>query len=163
MDEEKIKLLIVDDEEPFLRSISRSLTMRDFNVIAVNRGDLALETARKNPVDIALVDLRMPGMDGQATLEALKKEHPWMEIVILTGHGTIESAAACTRSGAYSYLQKPCEFDRLIEALIQAYKQRVMNKRKIEDKKMNHLLKIAMGSGPKEILRRLREIDSQGA
>lgn len=70
MDEEKIKLLIVDDEEQFLRSISRSLTMRDFNVIAVNRGDLALETARKNQVDIALVDLRMPGMDGQATLEA---------------------------------------------------------------------------------------------
>lgn len=86
-----------------------------------------------------------------------------MEIVILTGHGTIGSAAVCTRSGAYSYLQKPCEFDRLIEALIQAYKQRVMNKRKIEDEKMNHLLKIAMGSGPKEILRSLREIDSRGA
>ena len=86
-----------------------------------------------------------------------------MEIVILTGHGTIESAAACTRSGAYSYLQKPCEFDRLIEALIQAYRQRVMNKRKIEDEKMNQLLKIATGSGPKEILRRLREIDSHGA
>jgi DNA-binding NtrC family response regulator len=163
MDKDKINLLIVDDEEQFLSSISRSLALRDFNVIAVNRGDLALESARKNPIDIALVDLKMPGMDGRATLEALKKEHPWMEIVILTGHGTIESAAACTRSGAYSYLQKPCEFDRLIEALIQAYKQRVMNKQKIEEEKMNKLLKIAMGSGPKEILRRLREIDSRGA
>jgi DNA-binding NtrC family response regulator len=163
MDKDKINLLIVDDEEQFLSSISRSLALRDFDVIAVNRGDLALESARKNPIDIALVDLKMPGMDGRATLEALKREHPWMEIVILTGHGTIESAAACTRSGAYSYLQKPCEFDRLIEALIQAYRQRVMNKRKIEDEKMNQLLKIAMGSGPKEILRRLREIDSHGA
>jgi len=163
MDKDKINLLIVDDEEQFLSSISRSLALRDFNVIAVNRGDLALESARRNPIDIALVDLKMPGMDGQATLEALKREHPWMEIVILTGHGTIESAAACTRSGAYSYLQKPCEFDRLIEALIQAYRQRVMNKRKIEEEKMNQLLKIALGSGPKEILRRLREIDSHGA
>jgi DNA-binding NtrC family response regulator len=162
-DKDKINLLVVDDEEQFLSSISRSLALRDFNVIAVNRGDLALEVARKHTIDIALVDLKMPGMDGQATLEALKKEHPWMEIVVLTGHGTIESAAACTRSGAYSYLQKPCEFDRLIEALIQAYKQRVMNKRKIEDEKMNQLLKISMGTGPKEILRRLREIDSRGA
>jgi DNA-binding NtrC family response regulator len=163
VDKDKINLLIVDDEEQFLSSISRSLAMRDFNVTAVNRGDLALEAARKQAVDIALVDLKMPGMGGQETLEALKKEHPWMEIVVLTGHGTIESAASCTRSGAYSYLQKPCEFDRLIEALIQAYKQRVMNKRKIEDEKMNQLLKISLGSGPKEILRRLREIDSRGA
>jgi DNA-binding NtrC family response regulator len=163
MNNDKINLLIVDDEEQFLSSISRSLAMRDFNVIAVNRGDMALEVARKNPIDIALVDLKMPGMDGQATLEALKNEHPCMEIVVLTGHGTIESAASCTRSGAHSYLQKPCEFDRLIEALIEAYKQRVMNKRKIEEEKMNQLLKISMGSGPKEILRRLREIDSRGA
>jgi DNA-binding NtrC family response regulator len=163
MEKEKINLLIVDDEEQFLSSISRSLALRDFNVIAVSRGDLALEAARKQAIDVALVDLKMPGMGGQETLEALKKEHPWMEIVILTGHGTIESAAACTRSGAYLYLQKPCEFDRLLEALIEAYKQRVMNKRKIEDEKMSQLLKISMGSGPKEILRRLREIDSKGA
>jgi DNA-binding NtrC family response regulator len=163
MDKDKINLLIVDDEEQFLSSISRSLAMRDFNVIAVSRGDIALEAARKQPIDIALVDLKMPGMDGQETLQALKREHPWMEIVIFTGHGTIESAAACTRSGAYSYLQKPCEFDRLIEALVQAYKQRVMNKQKIKDEKMNQLLKISMGSTAKEILRRLREIDSQGA
>ncbi len=163
MDKDRINLLIVDDEEQFLSSISRSLAMRDFNVIAVNRGDMALEAARKQSIDIALVDLKMPGMGGQETLEALKKEHPWMEIVILTGHGTIESAAACTRSGAYSYLQKPCEFDRLIEALIQAYRQRVMNKQKIEEEKMNQLLKMSMGSSAKEILRRLREIDRQGA
>jgi DNA-binding NtrC family response regulator len=160
MAKEKINLLIVDDEEQFLSSISRSLAMRDFDVVAVNRGDLALEAARKQPIDIALVDLKMPGMDGRETLEALKKEHEWMEIVILTGHGTIDSAAACTRSGAYAYLQKPCEFDQLLETLIQAFRKRVMNKQKIEDHKMNQLLKISMSSTPKEILRRLREIDS---
>jgi DNA-binding NtrC family response regulator len=160
MDKNRINLLIVDDEEQFLNSISRSLTLRDFNVIAVNRGDLAVETVRKQPVDIALVDLKMPGMDGQETLEALKKAHPWMEIIILTGHGTIDSAAECTRIGAYAYLQKPCEFDRLLDTLIQAYRQRVMNKQKIENQKMDQLLKISLGSSPKEILRRLREIDS---
>ncbi len=163
MVKDKINLLIVDDEEQFLNSISRSLAMRDFNVIAVSRGDLALEAARKEPIDIALVDLKMPGMDGQETLETLKREHQWMEIVILTGHGTIDSAAACTRSGAYSYLQKPCEFEQLLEALIRAYKQRVMNKQKLEDEKMSQLMKISMSSSPKEILRRLREIDNRAA
>jgi DNA-binding NtrC family response regulator len=159
MEMNKINILIVDDEEQFLDSISRSLELRDFSVVTVNRGDKALEAARKQSFDIALVDLKMPGMDGQATLEALKKEHPWMEIVILTGHGTIESASACTRSGAYSYLQKPCEFDRLLETLVQAYKQKVMNKHKINEAKMSELLKISQNLSPREILRHLREMD----
>ena len=159
MEMNKINLLIVDDEEQFLHSISRSLEMRDFNVTAVNRGDKPLEVAGTQPVDIALVDLKMPGMDGQETLEALKKQHPWMEIVILTGHGTIDSAAACTRAGAFSYLQKPCEFDRLLETLAQAFKQRVMNKKQIEEKKMDSMLRISMGLSPREILNKLREID----
>ena len=155
----KINLLIVDDEEQFLHSISRSLEMRDFNVTAVNRGDKALEVARSQLIDIALVDLRMPGMDGKETLEALKKQHPWMEIVILTGHGTIDSAAECSRAGAFSYLQKPCEFDRLLDTLAQAFRQRVMNKKQIEEKKMDAMLRISMGHSAREILSKLREID----
>jgi DNA-binding NtrC family response regulator len=161
METNKINILIVDDEEQFLASIARSLELRDFSVVTVNRGDKALEAARQQPFDIALVDLKMPGMDGQATLEALKKEHPWMEIVILTGHGTIESASACTRSGAYSYLQKPCEFDGLLETLVQAYKQKVMNKHKINEAKMSELLKISQNRSPREILRHLREMDQK--
>ena len=82
-----------------------------------------------------------------------------MEIVILTGHGTIDSAAACTRSGAYSYLQKPCELDRLLEVLADAFKQRVMNKQKIAGQKMDELLKLSVSRGPREILSRLKEID----
>jgi DNA-binding NtrC family response regulator len=159
MPEDKINLLIVDDEERFLYSIGRSLELRDFNVIAVNRGEKALAEARKQPIDIALVDLKMPGMDGQETLEALKKEHEWMEIVILTGHGSIDSAAACGRSGAYSYLQKPCELDQLLEVLICAYKSVVMNRKKIEEKKMDSMLSIARSRSPREILTRLREIN----
>ena len=161
MDSEKINLLIVDDETQFLNSISRSLELRGFNVIAVTRGEEALEAARRQPIDIALVDLKMPGMDGQATLEALKKEHQWMEIIILTGHGSIDSATACTRSGAYSYLQKPCEFDRLLETLVQAYKQKIKNKHSFDDAKMNDLLKISVGRSAGEILSYLKTIDGK--
>ena len=159
MIEDKINLLIVDDEEQFLNSIRRSLELRDFNVTTVNGGEKALDVACKQPIDIALVDLKMPGMDGQETLEALKKEHKWMEIVILTGHGTIDSAASCSRSGAYSYLQKPYELDQLLSTLISAYKTMVMNRKKIEAKKMESMLRLSMSNSPRKILKRLKEID----
>ena len=159
MDKNKINLLLVDDEEQFLASMTTRLELRDFNVIAVDRGEKAIEAARNNPVDIALVDLKMPGIDGEETLKALKKEHKWMEVVILTGHGSVDSAVECTKSGAYLYLQKPCELNQLLEVLKDAYKKRVMNRNDIEEKKMNELLKISQSSSPRDMLRRLREID----
>lgn len=158
--ETKINLLFVDDEEKFLEAMTKRLEARDFNVIAVNRGEKAIEAARSNPVDIALVDLKMPGIDGETTLKALKQEHQWMEIVILTGHGSIDSAVECTRSGAYSYLQKPCDLDQLMEVLKEAYQKRVMNKTKINKERLNKMLEIVQSSSVKDILQRLKEIDA---
>jgi len=160
MNENKINILIVDDEEQFLNPIKRRLEVREFNVIAVNCGEKAIGAARNNPFDIALVDLKMPGIDGEETLKALKKEHKWMEIVILTGHGSIESAIKCTKSGAYGYLQKPCELDELLEVLKDAYQKKVMNRKSIEEKKMQEILKMSLASTPREILRKLKEIDN---
>ena len=159
MTENKINVLIVDDEEQFLNSIKRRLEVREFNVVAVNRGEKALEEARKNPIDIALVDLKMPGIDGEETLKALKKEHKWMEVVILTGHGSIESAVECTKSGAYEYLQKPCKLDELLEALKNAYQKRVMNKKDIDAIKMREILSLSLVESPLGILRRLKKHD----
>ena len=159
MDGDKINLLIVDDEEPFLESMKKRLEVRGFDVTCVNRGDKAIEAAREHPVDIALVDLKMPGISGEKTLEALKKEHEWMEVVILTGHGSIDSAVECTRSGAYSYLQKPCELEHLLEVLKDAFKKRIMNKMKIQEAQMNVLLQKAPGDSPLAILRRLKEME----
>jgi DNA-binding NtrC family response regulator len=159
MKKDKINLLIVDDEEQFLESISKSLELRDFHVIAVNRGDKAIEAAKEQPIDVALVDLKMPGISGEETLRQLKQEHKWLEVVILTGHGAIQSAVDCTKIGAFSYLQKPCELATLVEALQAAYKQKVMNRRQIEEKKMEKLLQISASSSPRDILRRLRELD----
>ena len=159
MNNTKINLLIVDDEKQFLQSISKSLRVRDFNVFAVDRGEKAIEIARHTPIDVALVDLKMPGINGEETLKALKAEHEWMEVIILTGHATVDSAVECTKSGAYSYLQKPCSLDELLEALKNAYKTKVMNKKKIDVSKMDEMLKISIFGSPKDILRRLKEID----
>jgi DNA-binding NtrC family response regulator len=159
MAEEKINLLIVDDEEQFLKSTARRLEVRDFNVIAVDRGEKAIEAAREHPIDIALVDLKMPGMNGEQTLEALKEQHQWLEVVILTGHGSVDSAVECTKSGAYSYLQKPCEWERLLSVLADAYKKKVMNRLKIKEDRMNELLEMSIYSSPKAILEKSRELD----
>lgn len=159
MSTEKINLLIVDDEEDFLNSIRRSLEVRGFNVTAVNSGEKAIAAAKDKTLDIALVDLKMPGIDGKQTLELLKKERQWMEIIILTGHGTIDSAAECSRLGAFSYLQKPCELDRLLEALAEAFKKRVMNKTKIREKQMNEMLAASQYASPRALLEKLKELD----
>lgn len=161
MPKKKINLLIVDDEEQFLESMTKWLKVRDFNVIPVNRGEKAIEAARTQPIDIALVDLRMPGIDGEQTLKALKEEHPWMEVVILTGHGSVDSAVECTKIGAWSYLQKPCELDRLLSVLTDAYKKRVMNKMDIEDQRMDELLEMSQYGSPTAILEKIRELDEE--
>ena len=159
MGKDKINLLIVDDEELFLKSMRKRLELRDFNVIAVDRGEKAIEAARTQPIDIALVDLKMPGIDGEETLEALKKEHEWMEIIILTGHGSIDSAVKCAKTGAYSYLQKPCEWERLLQELAAAYKKKVMNKARIQEQKIEEILETAAAESPLAILRKMRELD----
>ena len=158
-----INLLFVDDEVQFLESMKKQLTASDFHVVAVDRGEKAIEAARRQPIDIALVDLKMPGLDGEATLKALKQEHQWMEIVILTGHGSVDSAVDSMQSGAYSYLQKPCRLEALLEVLKDAYKKKVMNKNKIEEERMNEMLKLSQSTSPREILRRLKEIDGSSA
>ena len=161
MAKEKVNLLIVDDEEQFLKSTARRLEVRNFNVIAVDRGEKAIEAAKQHPIDVALVDLKMPGMNGEQTLEALKKQHQWMEVVILTGHGSVDSAVECTKSGAYSYLQKPCEWERLLSVLAEAYKKKVMNKLNIKEQRMNELLEMSAFSSPRAILEKSRELDQE--
>ena len=115
--EDTIRLLVVDDEEQFLKTISKLLKRRGFTITAVSTGEQALEVARKEEFHVALVDLKMPGMDGEQLLEALKKEHQCIEVIILTGHGSIDSGIRTTKLGVHSYLEKPCELDTLLYVL----------------------------------------------
>ena len=103
----------------------------------------------------------MPGINGEQTLEALKKQNQWLEVVILTGHGSVDSAVECTKSGAYSYLQKPCEWERLLSVLAEAYKKKVMNKLNIKEKRMNELLEMSAYSSPRAILEKSGELDRE--
>lgn len=155
----KIKLLIVDDEVKFLESIAQRLEMRDFDVTTASNGPDAVEIAKEEKFDLALLDLKMPGMDGQQVLEILKKEHKFLEVIILTGHGSVDSAVECTKLGAFSYLPKPYELDKLLEVLRQAYEARLNKKFEADSDRMEKLTKVAQGSSPLGILRAMRELD----
>jgi len=159
--EDKIRLLIVDDEVKFLESISKRLEMRGFDVTTASNGQAAIDIAREEKYDLALLDLKMPGLDGKQVLEILKKEHKFLEVVILTGHGSYESAVECTQLGAFGYLPKPYELDKLLEVLKNAYEARMKKKFEMDEKRMSEIMKIAMGSSPLGILKEMRKLDDE--
>jgi len=157
----KIKILIVDDEVKFLDSVARRLEMRDFEVAKASNGSQAVEAARSGKFDLALLDLKMPGMDGKEVLEILKKEHKHLEVIILTGHGSVDSAVECTKLGAFGYLPKPYELDNLLEILQQAYETRLKKKFESDQARMEKILGMATRSSPLAILRELRTLDDE--
>lgn len=154
-----IRLLIVDDEERFLKAIATRLAKRGFEVRTATNGPDAIEVARREKFDIALLDLKMPGMDGSEVLRVLKEEHDFLEAIILTGHGSLESAVELTRLGAYSYLPKPYELDKLIRVLKEAYQARLEKKFQSDQAKMKKILAASGGESPLGILRKLRTLD----
>ena len=157
----KIKLLIIDDEVKFLDSIAKRLELRDFDVTKAVNGQQAIEAAREGKFDLALLDLKMPGMDGQQVLEILKKEHKYLEVIILTGHGSVNSAVECTKLGAFSYLPKPYEFDNLLNTLKEAFEARLKKKFEKDQARMDKLSQLATSSSPLGILRAMQELDDE--
>ena len=159
MKKKQINLLLVDDEDALLNSIQRRLQIRDFNVIAVNRGEKALEAARVHPLDVAILDLKMPGLSGKDVLIALKKDYPWLEVIILTGHGSFDPENEKEFGKAYTYLSKPCELDTLFRTLVDAYKKTIMNRHRITAEKMASELSLVAAASSRDILKRLMELD----
>lgn len=154
----KIKLLVVDDEIDFLSTVSSRLKLRGFDVTTASEGGEAIKAARKGKFDLALLDLKMPGMDGTEVLGILKKKHKFLEVVILTGHGSIDSAVECTKLGAFEYLTKPHEFQNLLDVLKRAYQTRLKKKFERDQKRMDEIEVLSMGS-PLDVLRALTHLD----
>lgn len=128
---ETINLLIVDDEEKFLTSIAKLLGKRGFEVFtALNAGD-ALRMLETHPIHVALLDVKMPGMDGISLLQQIKKRFPLVEVVMLTGHATFESAVTGLKKGASDYLMKPASPGELIQKLEEAYEKRKLHEERL--------------------------------
>jgi DNA-binding NtrC family response regulator len=130
-------ILLVDDEKPFVESISRRLRQRGFTVVCAFSGMAALDHLQKNDaIDIVVLDVKMPGLDGINTLETLKEKYPLVEVIMLTGNATINSAIEALKFGAFDYLTKPYDLNDLIAKA----KQAVARKKEREAK----ILKIRM-------------------
>jgi DNA-binding NtrC family response regulator len=118
------KILLVDDEVVFTKNMSKLLNARGYRVTAVNSGDAAIQELQKQDFDVVVLDLKMPGMDGLATLKEIKKLDLFTQTLILTGHGSIDSALEAIKLGAYDYLTKPCEIDELVAKIEGAWEKK---------------------------------------
>jgi len=119
-----IRLLLIDDEVGYVNVLSHRLTKRNFQVGKANSGSEAFQILRQQGFDVAVLDLKMEDMDGIEILKILKKMAPELVVIMLTGHGSAEAAHEGIKQGAYDYLTKPCELDKLIRKIREAYGQR---------------------------------------
>lgn len=119
------KVLVVDDEEIVRLSHMRTLAGQSCDVEAARGGEEALEKMRNGPADVVLMDLRMPGMDGLAALKAIKEKWPATEVVIITGYPSVVTAREAVRLGAFDYLAKPVDPDKVLAVANQAMAQRL--------------------------------------
>jgi len=123
---EKFKVLIVDDELDFLETIIKRLRARNIEVSGVESGYLALEALDSSSPDVIILDVKMPGMDGIETLREIKKKKPLTEVIMLTGHASVESGIQGMQLGAFDYLMKPIALDELLEKVRQAYERKLI-------------------------------------
>ena len=119
----RARVLLADDEVDFTENTKTLLEHRGYDVTAVNSGDSAIRTLGQERYDVMVLDLKMPGRDGISTLKEIKKLQLHTQILVLTGHGAINTALEAMELGAYDYLTKPCDIDELTEKLEDAMKK----------------------------------------
>jgi DNA-binding NtrC family response regulator len=134
------KVLLVDDEIPFVETMTKRLTKRDLDVSSAYSGMEALKTLQTSPnFDIVILDVKMPQMDGIETLQEIKKRFPLLEVIMLTGHATVETAIEGMRLGAYDYLMKPCDMDLLMSKVHEAKAKKRNHEEKIIDAELKEI------------------------
>ncbi len=125
-------VLFVDDEVDFLDTVVKRIQKRNVNACGAKNGEEALAQLKQRPVDVIVLDVKMPGMDGLEVLKEIKKTHPLIEVIMLTGHASLEVAIRGMELGAFDYLMKPVEMDELLYKLQDANKRRTIQLDKIK-------------------------------
>ena len=134
-------VMLVDDEVPFAETTTKRLTKRNLNVLTAFSGKEALENLEKHQnLDVVILDVKMPGMDGIETLREIRKTYPLIEVIMLTGHATVESAIEGMKLGAYDYLMKPCEIETIVLKIEEATKKKRGHQEKIREAQVKEAL-----------------------
>lgn len=158
-DQPNIRVLLVDDEETLLEFLSKRLLKEGFTVKAAFSGEEAIEVAKEEPYDVAVVDLKMPGIDGVETQERLKEIQPFLQCIVLTAYGSIETALESGQRDAFQYLLKPVDYDNLLAMIKDAYKKKVDIQETRFREQVEEIYRSGMGAhGIKKAIGELRKI-----
>ncbi|MDY6878792.1 MAG: response regulator [Desulfatiglans sp.] len=135
-------VLVVDDEEDFLDTLVKRLNKRKINATGVKSGEEALEVIKERPIDVVILDIKMPGgIDGIETLREIKKIQPICEVILLTGHGSMETSIEGMKLGAFDYLLKPVKLEELLPKLAKAFEKKDSQDQKIRSAQIKKLFR----------------------
>ena len=137
----KIRVLLVDDEEEFVETLAQRLEVREFDVTTAFNGADALERLEHEEVDLVVLDLQMPGVDGIAVLRKIKELKPLIEVIMLTGHATVETAIEGMKLGAFDFLIKPTETEELVEKINRAFDRKAEQDERIREAEIGRIVK----------------------
>lgn len=143
-EELKANVLLVDDEEQFLKVLSQRLEGRGLKVDTSTSGEEALKKVKGKDFDAIILDLVMPGMSGIETLKRIRSENPDLQIILLTGHGTVEKGVEAMKAGAVDFLEKPADMNKILEKIAEAKRKRILL---VEKKHEEHLKEILKSKG----------------
>ena len=126
-----ISVLLVDDEEAFVQTLAKRLALRRFNVYTATRKNRVYETLSGNLIDVVLLDVRMPDLDGIEATKDIKAAYPLIEVILLTGHASMEASLEGMKLGAFDYLLKPVNIDELVYKIEDAHRKKELQEEKI--------------------------------
>jgi two-component system NtrC family response regulator len=157
-DHPSVRVLLIDDEEMLLEYMSKRLLKKGFTVKCAFSGEEAVKTAQQAHFDVAVVDLKMPGMDGVETQKRLHEIQPFLQCIVLTGHGSIDSALESGQQDAFRYLLKPLEYDTLVTSIHEAYERKVQLVNEKFQEEVEEIHRSGLGAkGIKKAIDKLRE------
>ena len=145
---EKMRIMLVDDEDRYLKTTKKLIEKRGVEVLTAQSGKEALEKLKPQNVHVVILDVKMPGMDGNQTLKAIKSHYPLVEVIMLTGHASLDSAIDGLKSGAGDYLMKPADIDEIMEKAVAAFGKRQLSEEKIRVAQSKKYMR-----SPREILK----------
>ncbi|RJP17515.1 MAG: response regulator [Candidatus Abyssobacteria bacterium SURF_5] len=145
-----INLLLVDDEEQFLSTAKRLMEKRGVSTFVCTNGFDAIRILKERRIDVVLLDLKMPGINGVEVLRKIKQNHPDIEVILLTGHASVESAVEGLKLGAFDYLMKPSTIPDILDKVRDAYERKVAKEEKARKSKVENIIRHPMAVFDKE-------------
>jgi len=134
------KVLLVDDEEEFIETLAERMRNRGMDVATSSSGGDALDLIDREPYDVVVLDLQMPGMDGLEALARIKRRQPEIQVVLLTGHATVEKSVEAMKRGALEFLEKPIDLAALSEVIHKAKDAKMILLEKEAEERIRRIL-----------------------